>query len=250
MRHKVNFLAELNRFEFSFLSRRSVAIPIIKSSLSYYLPIAEWKIIEFIPFPRVLMLCEMQLASSWIWTRVAVSISYDGKYLTKHVFSWLLCKKSNLGHNVVSFITLIEILYIITSTEISCRFLGSFYTKTILAYCKATILTNDTFQMPPRTAYQHSNMYLRNIEPFSPEYLCKFYQCLNKGTLVFTLRFKISNKYLVELTPGLLATTKECQWHYYHHYHHVVFWIEFLILKKLRMSLEDLEGKMAIISAI
>ena len=43
--------------------------------LSYYLPIAGGRIIGFIPFPRVLVLSEMQSVSSRIWTRVAVSIS-------------------------------------------------------------------------------------------------------------------------------------------------------------------------------
>ena len=46
-------------------------------SLPYYLPIAGGRIIRFIPFPRVLVLCEMQSVSSRIWTRVTVSISYD-----------------------------------------------------------------------------------------------------------------------------------------------------------------------------
>ena len=46
-------------------------------SLPYYLPIAGGRIIGFIPFPRVLVLCEMQPVSSRIWTRVAASISYD-----------------------------------------------------------------------------------------------------------------------------------------------------------------------------
>ena len=46
-------------------------------SLSYYLPIAGGGIIGFIPFPKVLVLCEMQSVSSRIWTRVAVYISYD-----------------------------------------------------------------------------------------------------------------------------------------------------------------------------
>ena len=50
-------------------------------SLPYYLPIAGGRIIGFIPFPRVLVLCEMQLLSSRIWTRVAESISYDGTSL-------------------------------------------------------------------------------------------------------------------------------------------------------------------------
>ena len=51
-------------------------------SLSYYLPIAGGRIIGFIPFPRVLVLCEMQSFSSRIWTRVAVSISYDDNHYT------------------------------------------------------------------------------------------------------------------------------------------------------------------------
>ena len=46
-------------------------------SLSYYLPIAGGRIIGFIPFPRVLVLCEMQSVSSRIWTRIAVFISYN-----------------------------------------------------------------------------------------------------------------------------------------------------------------------------
>ena len=46
-------------------------------SLSYYLPIAGGRIIGFIPFPRVLVLWEMQSVSSRIWTGVAMSISYD-----------------------------------------------------------------------------------------------------------------------------------------------------------------------------
>ena len=46
-------------------------------SLPYYLPIAGGRIIGFIPFPRVLVLCEMQSVSSRIWTRVAVFISFD-----------------------------------------------------------------------------------------------------------------------------------------------------------------------------
>ena len=39
-------------------------------------------IIGFILFPMVLVLCEMQSVSSRIWTRVAVSISYDDNHYT------------------------------------------------------------------------------------------------------------------------------------------------------------------------
>ena len=51
-------------------------------SLPYYLPIAGGRIIGFIPFPRVLVLCEMQAVSSRIWTCVAMSISYDDNHYT------------------------------------------------------------------------------------------------------------------------------------------------------------------------
>ena len=51
-------------------------------SLPYYLPIAGGRIIGFISFPRVLVLCKMQSVSSRIWTRVAVSISYDDNHYT------------------------------------------------------------------------------------------------------------------------------------------------------------------------
>ena len=54
-----------------------------KPSLPYYLPIAGGIIIGFIPFPRVLVLCEMQWVSSRIWTRAAVFVSYaDNNYTT------------------------------------------------------------------------------------------------------------------------------------------------------------------------
>ena len=51
-------------------------------SLPYYLPIARGRIIGFIPFPRALVLCEMESVSSGIWTRVAESISYDDNHYT------------------------------------------------------------------------------------------------------------------------------------------------------------------------
>ena len=58
-------------------------------SLSYYLPIAGGRIIGFIPFPRVLVLCEMQSVSSRIWTRIAVLISYgDNDYTTGTSKTW------------------------------------------------------------------------------------------------------------------------------------------------------------------
>ena len=51
--------------EFSF-SLTSCLTEAEESSLPYYLPIAGGRIIGFIPFPRVLVLCEMQSVSSRI----------------------------------------------------------------------------------------------------------------------------------------------------------------------------------------
>ena len=67
--------------EFSF-SSTSCLTKAEEPSLPYYLPIAGGRIIGFIPFPRVLVLCEMQSVSFRIWTRVAVSISYDDNHYT------------------------------------------------------------------------------------------------------------------------------------------------------------------------
>ena len=68
-----------SEFSFSYTSCLTKAEEI---SLSYYLPIAGGRIIGFIPFPRVLVLCEMQSGSPRIWTHVAVFISYDDNNYT------------------------------------------------------------------------------------------------------------------------------------------------------------------------
>ena len=79
--------------EFSF-SQTHCHTKAEEPSLPYYLPIAGERIIGFIPFPRVLVLCEMQSVSSRIWTRVTVSISYD--YTTAPLVIWY--------HNTVSML--------------------------------------------------------------------------------------------------------------------------------------------------
>ena len=67
----------------SFPSPRLFASPRLKNLVCpTSLPIAGGRIIGFIPFPSVLVLCEMQSVSSRIWTRVAVSISYDDNHYT------------------------------------------------------------------------------------------------------------------------------------------------------------------------
>ena len=70
--------------EFSF-SKTGCLIRAEEPTLPYYLPIAGGRIIGFIPFPRVLVLCEMQSTSSSIWTRITVSISYDDNHYTTYL---------------------------------------------------------------------------------------------------------------------------------------------------------------------
>ena len=67
--------------EFSF-SWTSCLTKAEEPGLPYYLPIAGGRITGFIPFAKVLVLCEMQSVSSMIWTHVAVSISYDDNHYT------------------------------------------------------------------------------------------------------------------------------------------------------------------------
>ena len=66
--------------EFSF-SLTSCLTKAEEPNLSY-LPIAGGRIIGFIPFPRVLVLWEMQSVSSRIWTRIVASNSYDDNHYT------------------------------------------------------------------------------------------------------------------------------------------------------------------------
>ena len=64
--------------------------------LLYYLPIAGGRIVGFILFPKILVLCQMQPALLRIWTLVDISISCDNNhytmgtsiiwYITRHTF--------------------------------------------------------------------------------------------------------------------------------------------------------------------
>ena len=62
--------------EFSF-SEAGHYTKVKEYSLPYYLPIAERRIVRFIPFSKIIALCEMQIALSRVWTRVTMSISND-----------------------------------------------------------------------------------------------------------------------------------------------------------------------------
>ena len=73
--------------EFSF-SKISCLTKAEELSLPYYLPIAGGRIIGFIPFARVLVLCEMQSVSSRNWSCVAVFISYDDNHYTMGTYNF------------------------------------------------------------------------------------------------------------------------------------------------------------------
>ena len=77
--HKVSLTGLNSVFFFSYTSCLSKAK---EPSLPYYLPITGGRIFGSIPFPRVLVLCEMQSVLSRVWSRVAVSISYDDNHYT------------------------------------------------------------------------------------------------------------------------------------------------------------------------
>ena len=68
-----------SEFSFSYTSSLTKAE---EPSPPYYSSISGGRIIGFIPFPKVLVLCEMQSVRSRIWTRVAVSISCDDNHYT------------------------------------------------------------------------------------------------------------------------------------------------------------------------
>ena len=67
--------------EFSF-SKTNCLTKAEEPSLPCYLPIAGGRIIGFMPFPKVLVLCKMLSVSSRIWTCVAMSISCDDSHYT------------------------------------------------------------------------------------------------------------------------------------------------------------------------
>ena len=77
MWYKVNIKGYFEVLIQFFFSKTGCLAKPKEPSLPYYLHIAGGGIIGFYFFPRVFVLCEMQSASSRIWTLIAVSISYD-----------------------------------------------------------------------------------------------------------------------------------------------------------------------------
>ena len=88
MRQKVNFFMQcLTRFAFRVFLLRLVVILRLKSPVfPTILPITGARIVRFILFPKILTFCEMQTASSRIWTWVTMSIFSDDTHYTMITF--------------------------------------------------------------------------------------------------------------------------------------------------------------------
>ena len=103
--HKVNFLSGVltglnSEFSFSWTSCLTKAE---EPSLPYYLSIVGGRIIGFIPFPRVLVLCEMQWVLSRNWTRIAVFISCDDNHYTTGTYRRAWCMAISI-YSLIKFI--------------------------------------------------------------------------------------------------------------------------------------------------
>ena len=110
-------------------------------SLSFYLPIAGGRIIGFIPFPGVLVLCEMQSVSSRIWTRIAVFISYgDNDYTTgTNSLVTVLSAPITIGIMFCSFFFVFFLFFLIRSKYLSLFLLSFSFTLWSAAMAKSII---------------------------------------------------------------------------------------------------------------
>ena len=160
--HKVNFKAWFTRFEFRVF--------LLLDELSHQ----GWRtqsallLIGFIPFSKVLVLREMQPATSRIWTRIAVSISDDDNHYTTgtsnlYYLYCMVCKSCikssgfclNFYHSLV-----ISSLYWsaleITLKDIFLFLFGPFFPfvcfrwiECLVVVCKPKITTTDIPRMMP-----------------------------------------------------------------------------------------------------
>ena len=107
MRHKWRLTSENSKFSWTgcYTKTKEFILP-------NYLPIAERRIIKFISFLSVLTRCKMKAASSRIWTRDSVFLSYDGNHYTTDT---LILGKHKTKNDIVCIYIYIYI-YIYTHT--------------------------------------------------------------------------------------------------------------------------------------
>ena len=74
-----------------------VTIPRLEPNRPNYLPIAEGRIVGFMPFPRTWVLCKMLAASFMIWTRLAIPISYDNNHYTTYASIYIQGTEAKYG---------------------------------------------------------------------------------------------------------------------------------------------------------
>ena len=86
MQHKVTFKRNLTGLNSEFsIAKTGYHTRVKEPSLPHFLWIAGGKIVGCIPSPGVLVLWEMQMALSSIWTRITISISYNVNHFTTNI---------------------------------------------------------------------------------------------------------------------------------------------------------------------
>ena len=94
-----SIFCRFNRFEFKVFLLDRNHIMVKEISLSYYLPRAGGRIVEFIPFPSVLALCEMQTGSSRFWTFFTLSKTTSNHHTVYYVQAYFFT--SNCRHDKI-----------------------------------------------------------------------------------------------------------------------------------------------------
>ena len=97
--------------------------------------IAGGGIIGFIPFPRVLVLCEMKSFSCRIWARVAVTISYDDNHYTTATSIILVITVREIHTKMYSSVFVFGLFVVVFFCFVLFLFFVLFYFCFILTRC-------------------------------------------------------------------------------------------------------------------
>ena len=108
--------------------------------MPYYLPIAGGRVIRFIPFPRVLVYCEVQSASSRIWTRVTVSFSNEDNHYTTGTLMYKLWTHLSYDWKLVICVQNQDEAYLGSSVESTEKDIDTRLTKAWTAINRLSII--------------------------------------------------------------------------------------------------------------